>query len=182
MCDITSVALASSRDVHVDVAGPVQRIEQHNVLRLAAELLDDVGFVVLLGDHQAHVAAVTEALDDGLIGDLVELLNQLALDVGIAGRAENAEQTGPPHAILDDPGGQGDAREKPTELSGGGGVGLLPLDDVLLNGDERLQSRCIHDVSSSLSGYWTYSSGGSSIPATGDAWALRTVWGGPNPE
>ena len=76
-------------DVHVDIARPVERVEHHDVFAVLAVALDDDRVFVLLAGHDRHVAAVPQELHHRLVGDHVELLHLLALDVHLAGDADD---------------------------------------------------------------------------------------------
>jgi len=97
--------------------------------------LDDHGFVEFLGSHDRHIAAEAQAVLDHVVGEDVELLLTLAVDVLRAEIAENIDQPGPANLGLNDLGGQGDAGEQPTELPGRGRMPGLLFDQVLLDGD-----------------------------------------------
>ena len=81
-------------DVDVDVARPIERVEQNDVLGVFIRLLDNPRLVVLLRDHDADVAAISQAGDDRLVGEHVELLDPFALHVRRTRPAEDVEKSG----------------------------------------------------------------------------------------
>ena len=76
---------------------------------------DDV--LVFLRPHHADPAGVVEALLDGLVGEHVELLLLLALDVPAPARAEDVDQPGAADRRRDDLGGQRDVVEQVGQLA-----------------------------------------------------------------
>ena len=119
-------------DVDVDVARPVEGVEEHDVLPLAVveQQRDRLG--VLLGPDEAHLPAAAQRADELLVGQEVELLLDLALDVDVAGVAEQVHEPGLPHVAVDDLGRDGDVAEEPGELALRAGALGLALDDELL--------------------------------------------------
>ena len=82
-------------DVDVDVAGAVERVEDDDVLAvLRGRAATTIGLVVLLGGHDGDVAAAAQAVQQRLVGEHVELLHGFALDVLLAGGAEDVGQAG----------------------------------------------------------------------------------------
>ena len=61
--------------------------------------LDDA--LVLLGDHQARGVRGREHVDEELVGQHVQLLDILSLDVGVAGGAEQVRNPGSPYSRTD---------------------------------------------------------------------------------
>ena len=91
---------------------------------------DDDGILIFLRDQHARCERATQHVDEEIIGDIIELLHFLALDVGRPRHAVEIRQTG-----LSDGGGDGlDGREHGVEqlgqLSRGVGESTLLLDDV----------------------------------------------------
>jgi len=98
----------ADRDVGVDIARTIKRVEQHDVFA-GFRLLNHVRLLVFLRHQDANIAAIPEAPHQRLIGKLIQLLNFLALDVDPAGRAHDFEQASPLDVGGDDFGRQRDA-------------------------------------------------------------------------
>ncbi len=105
-------------DIRVDVAGAVERIEQNDVSAFVAGIRDHMRFFVFLRDQQADVAAITEAAHQRAVGDLVQLLHFLALDIHFARGAHDVRQAAARNLRGDDFAGEGDAGEQPAKLRG----------------------------------------------------------------
>ena len=86
--------------------------------------------------HHADPAGVVEAVLDGLVGDDVELLLLLALDVPVAGRAQDVDQAGAPDRRRDDLGGERDVVEQVGELARRLGIAVLLVEDEALDGGD----------------------------------------------
>ena len=106
----------------VDVRGAVERVEDHDVV--PRRVFDDDRRVVLLGDHRRDLPRPTEAGDEDVVGQDVQLLLVLALDVLWASRqAEDAGEAG----LLKmgerrrRKGGGGDKKERRKKEGGGEG-------------------------------------------------------------
>ncbi len=82
----------ADRHVDVDVARPVERVVQQQVLAARIGDRDADRAVHLLGGHAGEVAAPAVGLDQDLVGQHVELLLRLALHVRRTGRAEHAAE------------------------------------------------------------------------------------------
>ncbi len=82
----------ADRHVDVDVRRAVERVEQQQVLAARIVLGDREDGRHLLGRHRGEVAAPFVGLEQDLVGDHVELLLGLALDVAGAGLAEHAAE------------------------------------------------------------------------------------------
>ena len=123
-------------DVDVDVGRAVERVEEDDVLALAAleEQRDRLG--VLLGADEAHLAAAAQRADVLLVREQVQLLLDLVLHVDRSGVAEKVNEPGLADVAVDDLGGDGDVAEQTRELSLGAGHLVLSLDDELLEGLE----------------------------------------------
>lgn len=91
----------ADRDVDVDVAGAVQRVEDQQVgaFRIAPRNL--VGVVHLLGGHAGQVAGPFVGFQQDLVGHHVQLLLHLALHVLGAHAAEHAAQRALGHRMAD---------------------------------------------------------------------------------
>jgi hypothetical protein len=114
------------------------------VLTVLAIALDDYGVGVLFRCHDGNVAPVAQKLQQCLVGDDIELLHRLALDIRFARHANDAGQTRAPHLRRDNLRGQGNAREQPRELSAClRVVAALLLKNVLLD-REQLQMGFTH--------------------------------------
>ena len=101
------------RDVDVDVRRAIQRVQQHQIVAGRAGHL--VRAVEFLGGDAGHRAGPGQRLQEGVVGQHVELFLRLAGGVGGFGRAQHA--------------GQGTARERRRNLPAGGA-------DLLHHGDQ----------------------------------------------
>src|SRR5690606_23536473 len=120
--------------VDVDVAGAVERIELQDVFALRVLRRDGDGLLDLLAPHDADVAARLDAVDEGAVGEVVELLDRLALHVDLAGEAEDVREPRLAHPARDDLGGQGDLLKEPGEITRRAGRAAEPIEDVSLEG------------------------------------------------
>ena len=108
----------AERAVDVDVRGAVHRVEEHRVAALGEVAAVDHGLLHLLRGRQRDEPAVVEGLEQDLVGDDVELLLLLALDVGRAGRAVRLARSPRPRARRDALGGDAEAHEQQRQLAG----------------------------------------------------------------
>src|SRR3569623_767897 len=123
------------RDVDVDVARAVERIEQQQVLALRVLRGDGQDLVHFLRGHAREVARPVGGFDHHIIGDHVELLLILALHVLGAGTTQHARERALVHGVRDHFGGGDDIVEQQSELAGGAGDAALLFDDELGDGD-----------------------------------------------
>ena len=79
--------------------------------------LGDAGLVELLARDHGAAAALLEHGAQDVVGEHVELLDLLALHVGLARVAEHAGEAGGAHARVDDAHGEGDRVEERRELA-----------------------------------------------------------------
>src|ERR1700733_1921819 len=122
-------------DVDIDIAGPVERIEDDYVLAVTRIAESHDRLLVLFRGQHADVAAIAQAGEQSLVCEDVELLDRLALDVGRARTADHVDKPCPANLGGDDFRGQRDPREQPGKLAAGMRVDpFLLLLDVLLNG------------------------------------------------
>lgn len=123
-------------DVDVDVRRPVQRIEHDQVLAGIGRPVECHRLFVLLRNQHGHRVAQPETMQQRLVGVNVEFLLGLALNVGLAHRPQDVQQSGLPHFGLNHLGSECDAREQHGEgPAGPREVSLLLPDDVLLHRD-----------------------------------------------
>src|SRR5262245_49009193 len=87
------------------------------MLAVGAVALDNHRLGILLGGHDGDAAARAETMDEGLIGEDVELLHRFALHVLLTGAAEDVGQAGAADTVGDDLGGQGNAGKQPREFA-----------------------------------------------------------------
>jgi hypothetical protein len=85
--------------VHVDIARPVERVEQQQVVAARVRHRNAHRLVHLLGGHGRQSAAPFVGLDQHLVGDDVEFLLGFALDVGRGGAAQHAAQCAATHRV-----------------------------------------------------------------------------------
>ena len=133
------------RHVHVDVRGAIERVEQQDVLPALERLGNRDDVRLFLGRHGAKPPAMVHRLDDRLVGEDVELLLLLALDVVRIRGAEDVDQTGPADLVGDHLRGERDVVEDAGQLAGGLRVQPLLLDDVPVDRDDRRRSVTYHD-------------------------------------
>ena len=124
-------------DVDVDVGRAVERVEQDHVLALAVVEEQRDGLGVLLRADQADLPASAEGAHEGLVGEHVELLLLLVLDVDLAGLAEQVHEPGLADVSLDHLRSDGHIAQQTRELALRPGRLRLALDDELLQGDKR---------------------------------------------
>ena len=124
------------RHVHVDVGGAVQRIEQQAVLSAAKAVGngDDAG--LLFRRHGAEPPTVIQRLDDGVVGEHIELLLDFALHVRVLGGAENVREAGSAHLARDHLGGKCHVIQNAGQLPCGVRVQPLLLDDEPVDCDD----------------------------------------------
>jgi len=82
----------ADRDVHVDVAGAVQRVEDQQIGALRVFAGNLVSVVHFLGSHAGQVAAPLVGFQQDFVGEHVELFLHFALHVLAAGAAQHAAQ------------------------------------------------------------------------------------------
>jgi hypothetical protein len=90
-----------------------------------------VGLVHLLGHHRRELAAPLVRLHQHLVGDHVELLLRLALDVLRADDVADARERALPHRVADHLARAGDHLEQEPELRRDRAGAALLLDQVL---------------------------------------------------
>ena len=105
--------------VNVDVARPVERVELKHVLPLRVLQRDLDGLLDLFASHHAHVPSRLDDAHDRAVGEIVELLDLLALNVRRSRAAEDTREPCFTDAAAYDFGGQADLLEKPGEIPGG---------------------------------------------------------------
>ena len=91
----------ADRNVDVDVAGAVQRVEYQQVGTFRVLAGDLVGVVHFLGGHAGQVAAPLVGFEQDLVGDHVELLLHLALYVLAVQAAQHAAEGAFGHLVAD---------------------------------------------------------------------------------
>lgn len=134
------------RDVAVDVARPVERIERHRVRAGRVLARDRNRVLVLLRRHHAEVPGMADVADQRLVGELVEDLHRLSLHVRAPGQAQDVDKSRLPHLARDDLGGDHDLLQQGGESAGRLGVPLLPLRHVLAERDPDLPASVGHAV------------------------------------
>ena len=122
--------------VDVDVRRSIEGIEQQHILAGAESLgnVDDVR--LLFGRHGTQPATMIECLDDDFVGNHVELLLHLPLDVHVAGRAENVRESGTSHFVRDHLAGERHVIEDTGQFAGGLGEHAFLLDDETFDRDD----------------------------------------------
>ena len=107
----------SDRCVDVDVPRTIERIELQYVLALWVLPRDRNRLLDLLAAHHTDVAAGFDGVNDRAVGELVEFLHLLALNVGRPGEPEDVRETCPAHPTSDDLRGQADLLKKASEIT-----------------------------------------------------------------
>lgn len=75
----------SDRDTAINVGGSIEGIKDDAVLALVLGL-DHNGLLVFLGDHDSDLVGGSERVHKDLVGNNIQLLLLLALDVGRVGK------------------------------------------------------------------------------------------------
>ncbi len=102
----------------------------------AGELVrDGDGIIHLLGGHHAEVACVIQGIEHDVVGELIQLADIVAVDVELAGTADDIDQAGAVDLATDDLRGERDVVEDVGEGAGRLGVQPLLLDDVATERD-----------------------------------------------
>jgi PAS domain S-box-containing protein len=122
--------------VVVYVRGAFQGVEEQQIFSLGVLVGDGDELLVFLGGQPGDAAGVVGEAPDGQVGEAVELYDLLALDVDVAGAAEDFGPAGPRRFAGHDLAGQGDVVEEVGQGAGGLGVKALLLDDVPLDGHD----------------------------------------------
>ncbi len=122
-------------DVHVDVAGAVQRIEHQQVFTLRVTVRDDVDAVHLLAGHCRQVTAPFVGLDQHRVGDDVELFLDLALHVFRLCRTQHATERALVHGLADALAGAGHHLQQQPQVGRNQVVHTLLLHQVAGQGN-----------------------------------------------
>ena len=120
-------------DVHVDVGGPVQRVDQHDVLAGPAFTLVAATHVTVafLRADAAHALPGREDAHECVVGEDVEFLLLLVLNVGGPGSPEDVGQPGPVDLLVHDFRRHPDVGEQTRELARHKREFRLPVHDEL---------------------------------------------------
>ena len=102
-------------DVDVYVGGTVQGVEDDDVLALLDGAIEEDGAFVFLADEGSDGAAGAERVNDGLVGEDVQLLLLLALNVFCAEGSVGLAEAGGADFGFDALGGEGEAAHEPGE-------------------------------------------------------------------
>ncbi len=124
----------ADRDVDVDIAGAVQRVEHQQVGTFGVLAGDLVGVVHFLGGHAGQVAAPLVGFEEDFVGDHVELLLHFALHVFAVQAAQHAAEGALGHLMADRLAGPRHDFDKETQV-GRGVVAASLLDQVAAQGD-----------------------------------------------
>ncbi len=122
--------------VVIDVGGAIQGVVEKDVLADGEAGGDGDEVLVLLGGHDGDAPGVVVEAENGLVGQLVELHDRLALDVDVLGGAQDLRQPSTGGLAGDELARQGQVIQDIGEDAGGLGVDLLLLEDVALDGDD----------------------------------------------
>src|SRR5581483_1289994 len=91
----------SNRNVDIDIRGPVQRIEEKDVLSTFVVRRNFEDTLVLFAGHSAEVPAVVHRAIDHGVGEGVEFLDDLALNINVPRRAERIDEPRLPDLAID---------------------------------------------------------------------------------
>ena len=130
---------AAHRDVDVDVAAAVQRVEDEQVLAARVGARDLLRLVHLLAGHAGQVAVPLVHADEDLVAQHVQRLLHLALHVesppaGTRRRAQRVAQLAEGDDARDGLAGQRDVEDQRVEVAAGGGEAAALLDQVAREG------------------------------------------------
>lgn len=125
---------AANRHIHVDVGRAIERIEQQQVLAPRIFTRQLVGLLELLGHHPGDMTAPLGGTQKVIVGEHIQPLLHLALNVGVIDRAQRAAQRAGRDTLRDRLAGQRDVEDKAVELPGRVRVAAAFLDQEL---DER---------------------------------------------
>ena len=125
----------ADRDVHVDIRGSVQWIDEHHVLAGAVNgvVKGDVVFIFFGGDP-AYLAAGAQGTDENFIREDVQFHLVFALHILISCLPEDVHKPGFVDLAVDDLGRYSNGTQKLTEFTGGVGKILLVFYNVLAKG------------------------------------------------
>ena len=120
--------------IHVDVAGAVEGVEADDIVaRAVGGDLDDL--VLLFARHRGDAAGPSQHLDEGVVGDAVELLHVLALHVHVTRLAPELNQAGAPDLRRNQLADDTDLGHQPRELAARVRVQVLLTEHVLSEGN-----------------------------------------------
>jgi hypothetical protein len=122
--------------VDVDVRGPVQGVEDQDVVSGREPIRNGEDLLRLLGDHAAEVSGVVEGVVDHVLGEHVELLDLFSVDVAVPGPSEDVHEPRLVHLPADHLRGQGHVVEEVRQCPRGFRVPTLLVHDVPLQGDD----------------------------------------------
>src|SRR5205814_2378161 len=134
----------SDRHVHIDVRGTIEWVEEQAVLAATEVRRDVYDARLFLRRHGAKASPVIHRLDDDLVGENVELLLRLALNVLEIRGTQDVGQAGTAHLVGDHLGGKRQVVKHAGELTRGFGMELLLLDDEALDCYDRCRSVLDH--------------------------------------
>jgi hypothetical protein len=118
------------RRIDVDVARAVEGIELQHVLPLRVLRRDLDRLFDLLAPHHANVPACFDRAHDRSVGEVVELLDLLALNVCRPGAPEDPRKPRLADPAPYDFGSQADLLEKACEIARGLGHPTLAIEEV----------------------------------------------------
>jgi hypothetical protein len=121
-------------EIDIDVARAVDRVEQEQVFAPRVAVGDEVDGLHLLRRHGGEVAAPLVGLQERLVGDHVELLLHLALDVLGVEIAEHAAERALVDRMADGLAGARHDLDQQAQLGGQGGLAALLFDEELGQG------------------------------------------------
>ncbi len=121
-------------NIHVDVGGAIEGIEQQQVFALGVAMGDGVRMLHFLRGHGGEVAAPLIGFEEDFVGDHVQLFLHLALDVVGAGGPQHIGQGALAHGNGDGLAGAGNDFDQETQV-GGDVLVALGLDQVARKGD-----------------------------------------------
>ena len=126
----------SYRRVHVDVRRAVERVEEDGVLTHWILGWNRYDVIIFFRAHHTDSAGVLQAILQRLVGENVQLLLLLTLDVLNAGRAQNVHQAGTADRRGDDLGRQADVVQEVLQLARCLRVAVFLVEDEALDGGD----------------------------------------------
>ena len=121
----------TNRDIDVDIAGAIERIEHQQIFALGITVGDRVNGFHFLGCHAGQMAAPFVGFQQDFIGNHIQLLLYLALHVFTTGAAQHFTQRALADRMADALAGPADDFDQQAQLGGNLVMQALLLDQML---------------------------------------------------